>query len=126
MALPTLTYLAARGRRFRRRVPKTAAATLPLGPPDRPHDRAALRCAFISAGTNVGFTVTVHDTAFGATQIYTNQDLQSLDPGAIRTELSELGELGAGWPGGPSGVLDSPPGLPPSGRGIAALRLCNL
>jgi hypothetical protein len=65
MALPTLTYHAARGRRFRRRVPKTVAATLPFGP---------------RAGTNVGFTVTVHDTAFGATQIYTNQDLNPAPP----------------------------------------------
>ncbi|HEY6323034.1 MAG TPA: hypothetical protein VJA16_15900 [Thermoanaerobaculia bacterium] len=35
---------------------------------------------FISAGTNVGFTVTVHDTAFGATHIYTNQDLNPAPP----------------------------------------------
>jgi hypothetical protein len=35
---------------------------------------------FISAGTNVGFTVTVHDTAFGATATYNNQDLNAAPP----------------------------------------------
>ncbi len=35
---------------------------------------------FISAGTNVGFTVTVHDTAFGATTTYTNQDKNPAPP----------------------------------------------
>jgi hypothetical protein len=35
---------------------------------------------FISAGTNVGFSVTVHDTAFGASHTYTNQDLNPAPP----------------------------------------------
>jgi hypothetical protein len=35
---------------------------------------------FVSAGTNVGFTVTVKDTAFGGTKTYTNNDLTPATP----------------------------------------------